>query len=1022
MSGNKDDSTLNNQNVNNGQNEKVSTPGNEDNSNTEEQPSDTPIEPDSNQEGNKDGLIQSLTGLLSGVLEKAPGIATSAGAVILGFIAVWKGFGQWWFGFQISTWVLIVIAVALNIVWLTAVCGYLAGLEKNKPKFPRLNTVFMIALPALVLGILFGYIAIRWRLTDKIVILVEPFEKIGGVKDGNASEKELEGIAGTIKSELDRVIQEQEKRLDVRVVLGKRREQDLSEEAQLEEHALKYRADMVISGWYVERGDDTNTEFMVCPKFQVVRVPKSLPAEFRARESFYPETIVFGRKEIENLNMNFTLKFSEQLTYEPTLVLGAGAYASGDWKTAQQLFAEALSIIEEPNSPEKESKTKAEPTEREPETKVKEPGKESESNKNDAGSTENENLKGDANTVSAAKDTESSEKESKTNAESSEKDSQEKKRDESINRQKHIEGDKALLHLYIGHCLINRSQYENAILRYDDAIEAGKKIRRGDLRYGEILASAYLARGAAYRQVNAFELARQDFEKAGGHLPTSLGLKPLRAEEARFLSGDREKLVNGAEKYYRRGEEYLIQREYPHAQAHLEMSVEFYRRLMKGMPTHVQNEYSLDLAESLIRLGETHNRLAKPELRDDENTKLAIKHLDEAISLTRRFGDQEDRNILEIRADGLRHLGEAYRAQDQNDVVEEALRYHADANSIWLDLEKLKNTEEQKTKIVRKVAGEKTRIGNVYRWLDDLEPDPNHLKKAISAYKEAIRKLGGEEYLKIPYPDSNDHQVDVNEVKKNLICKTTKKIIIHHLAHSACSLAETHIKRSLDESEKEDKERDKKKIENDIRTACELLEYATKCYRVAVDELHKKENKEWIKRIRYEERNLDLRDDLAWSLTLYGYALIKQGPSDSNDPNDYYEQVTQILTEAWVYLNELRYADQGHTVLNLFALTLPQFKLGKHQASQQTFLDACNLLRDLTREKKKVWYMDHVCDVMNELRSEGFQVADLQEDKCNFDKLQMWLKASRVREGRRSLDKIIKSMQKKLKAAGDLDS
>ena len=94
----------------------------------------------------------------------------------------------------------------------------------------------------------------------------------------------------------------------MRVVLGKRHEQELSEEALLEERALKYRADMVISGWYVERGDDPNTEFLVCPKFQVVRVPKPLPAVFRARASVYPETIVFSRKEIENFNVNFTLK------------------------------------------------------------------------------------------------------------------------------------------------------------------------------------------------------------------------------------------------------------------------------------------------------------------------------------------------------------------------------------------------------------------------------------------------------------------------------------------------------------------------------------------------------------------------------------------------------------------------------------------------------------------------------------------------------------------------------------------
>jgi tetratricopeptide (TPR) repeat protein len=452
---------------------------------------------------------------------------------------------------------------------------------------------------------------------------------------------------------------------------------------------------------------------------------------------------------------------------------------------------------------------------------------------------------------------------------------------------------------------------------------------------------------------------------------------------------------------------------------------------MKGMPTTVQDIYSPGLAESLVRLGETHNRLAKPELRDDENTQRAIEHLHEAVRLTRRFSEQKNRDMLEIRADGLRHLGEAYRAQDQNDVVEKALRYHQDANSIWLGLEERENTEEQKTRIVRKVAGEKTRIGNVYRRLDDLDPDPKHLEKAKCAYKEAVEKLGGKDYLKIPYPDSNDHEVDVNDVnevervKKELIDETTEKIIIHHLAHSACNLAETHIKQSLDESEKEEKERNESKMKKDIRTACELLKYATECYRVAVDELHIKENKEWIKRIRYEERNLDLRDDLAWGLTLYGYALIKQGPSvDPNDPN-HYKDVRKILREAKEHFIELREVDvdQGHRVFNLFALTVPQFVLEQPPVPQQTFLDACNLLRDLTRKEKKVWYMDYVCNIIDELIKRQFQVAEKPEDdEVNFENLRKWLEASSVIDGRRALDRIIKNMEKRLKAAGEVDS
>lgn len=900
------------------------------------------------------------------VRKQVPGIVISAGAIISGFVAAWQGFGQWWFGFPVSKWIPIVVAVLLNAIWLAAVCKYLSDRQENVVRLLSWNTLLMITLPTLVLGVLMGYFATRWQLMRKIVILVEPFDRIDQVQDSGTFVQDPEGIAETIKSGLERAIRSELKSLDVRVVLGKRHEKGRSEDIPLDELALKYRADMVISGWYVERIVDSDTEFLVCPKFQVVRVPKPLPEVFRTRSNVYPETITFSRKEIEKFDVN--LKLGNLLPYEATLILGAGAYASGDWKMAQHFFTEAIWKAEKLDSPE--------------------------------------------NCL-------------KTNVESSEKVSEAKKKGQSSVKHEQLKGDKALLQLYIGHCLINRGEYERAIIRYDDAVEAGKEILPSDMRYGDILASAYLARGVAYRRVNAFELAGRDFETAGGYLPTSLGPRPLRAEQAKFLSGDREKLLEGAEKYYNRGERYLIQSEHRHAQAYLEMSVEFYRKLLKGMPTTVQDIYSLKLAESLVRLGETHNRLAKPELRDDENTQLAIERLEEAIGLTGRFGNQEDRTMLEIRADALRHLGEAYRAQDKNDEVKKALHYHADANSIWLKLEKLKNTEKQKTKILIKVAGEKTRIGNVYRRLDDLDPDEKHLTNALCAYKEAIRKLGGEEYLKIPYPDSNDNMVDVNEVKDKLETETAKKIIIHHLAHSIGNLAETHIKRSLDESDRQDpndpNELDEQKIKKDIETACELLDYATRCYRVAVNKLHGEMDPNWIKRIRNEERNLDLRDDLAWCLTLYGYALIKQGPPDPNDPNDYYDRVSRILTQAKRCFDELRDADveQGHLVFNFFALTVPQLELEQPQVPQQTFLDACNLLRDLTREEKKVWYMDYVCDILDELINRKFHIAEEpKDDEANFENLKNWLKASRVREGRRALDKIIESMQKKLKAGG----
>ncbi|MHC4121135.1 MAG: tetratricopeptide repeat protein [Planctomycetota bacterium] len=984
------------------------------------QPSSAPIEPDGNQQGNKGGL-KSLTGWLAWAQTNYGRITVIVVPCIASIFAFWRGFGQWWFGFDLPDWIPLVLTASLLVIWVVAFCGYYREAHPERIPVRRekeqkehfklrclsLNVFVMIAIPVLLLGVVGGHIAMKWRLKEKIVILVEPFEEIGAVQADDASGNELEGIAEIIKDELDQAIREQEKRMDVRVVLGKRHEQELSEEALLEERALEYRADMVVSGWYVRRGDDQNTEFLVSPKFQVVRVPKSLPAVFRARGSAYPEASIFSGKEVESLSTSFTLKkllkFAKQLTYEPTLVLGAGAYAAGDWKTAQQLFGHALCMVEDPNSPESGSKTNAESSEnesatkkehaeREPASKVGRPKEESETN------------------------VKSSEKKPGTEVEEAEKDPEGKAAGESRDRNEHIEGDKALLHLYIGHCLMNRDRYEDAILQYDDAIEAGKEINIRDMRYGEILASAYQARGIAYRQVNAFQLARQDFETAGGYLPTSLGLRPLRAEEARFLSGYRERLVDGAERYYRRGEKYLIQEEHKHAQAYLEMSVKFYRRLMKGMPTTVQEDYTLGLAESLVRLGETHNRLAKPDLRDDENYKQAIEYLNEAISLTTtRFGDQKDRNMLEIWADGLRHLGEAHRAQDQNDVVIKALRYHADAKSIWLGFEKLENTEKQKTKIVKKVAGEETRIGNVYRRLDDLKPDPKHLQEAICAYKEAIEKLGGKEYNQIFNADSN-------EVKENLICETTKKIMIHHLAHSVCNLAETHIKQSLDESDKEDP--NEAKMKHDMRIACGLLEYGTRCYEVAVEKLHVEKDPNWIDCIWNDERNVDLRDDLAWSLTLYGYALIRNPPADPNDPN-HHKKVYGILKKAKKRFSKFREVNvnQGHRVFNLFALTVPQVVLEQHPVPQQTFRDACNLLRDLTRKEKKVWYMDYVCDILDELINRKFQVSEKpKEDEVNFEYLKKWLEASIVRDGRRALDKIIEDMEKRLKTAGEVDT
>ena len=110
--------------------------------------------------------------------------------------------------------------------------------------------------------------------------------------------------------------------------------------------------------------------------------------------------------------------------------------------------------------------------------------------------------------------------------------------------------------------MINQGKVNQAILAYDEAVIKGKDLPPSAIGYEEILASAYLGRAVACREKKMFMLANLDFQMAGEQLPTSFGLRPLRAEEARFLRGDRVKLEDVAKKYYNRGEKHLIQREY----------------------------------------------------------------------------------------------------------------------------------------------------------------------------------------------------------------------------------------------------------------------------------------------------------------------------------------------------------------------------------------------------------------------------------------------------------------------------
>ena len=185
------------------------------------------------------------------------------------------------------------------------------------------------------------------------------------------------------------------------------------------------------------------------------------------------------------------------------------------------------------------------------------------------------------------------------------------------------------------------------------------------------------------------------------------------------------------------------------------------------------------------------------------------------------------------------------------------------------------------------------------------------------------------------------------------------------------------------------------------------------------------------KKINRKERNHSLKDDLSWCQTLHGYVLLKKTnlnrtKTSEKDPlvkGSVYKEIEDELKEAKEEYEKLGYADQGHVVLNLFALTASQasqFELDKKQEAQQTLLDACNKLRDLTREMKKVWYVDYVYDIMESLHKRDFKFGT-DDDVGNLEKIETWLTAGTVREGRHALDKIIKSVDNKVNKSGEVD-
>jgi len=891
--------------------------------NEEEQPNKTP--------GKKDSIFSRIRMELSEAqVKKYRKFILGVAAISSGIFAFCDGFGRWWFGFRPGAWVAITIAIALNVVWLMAVCGYMSESPEKKIKV-SLNALLMIALPALVLGIILGSITLHWRNTEKIVILVESFDGVG---------KDPYYVAKAVKSQLERSIRLLD-RHRITVVLGKQYDRESRKDIPLDERALKYRADMVISGWYTEMNSEPpegDSEILFTANFYVVRVPQSLPAIFRRHEESYPKTLIFSRKEIENFTVHSTL--ASLLEYEFVLMIGAGAYAAGDWKTAEYYFGEALERIKQS---EKEALEKSK-------------------------ATEQKSLKS---------------------------------RQKRVYSEERIAGDKAMLTLYLGNCLLNQRQLDLAIGHFHEAVRLAREVSAIDISYDYIVSHALLNRGIAYREKNAFELAARDFGEAEKFSPLTDGIRRRRLEEPRSYS--RQVLQTSAGGYLNRGEKYIQNRDGAYAGVELKTAVEMYRELrQEAIDPNRQIDYSILLARSLLGLGKSHLRLALPQLKDDKHTEQAVSCLNESYDITKELenkGISEPKSVRELSADCLRHLGEAYRAQDQNDVVEKAIGYHEEARDIWLKFKEDPNTsEKEQARIASIIAGELTRIGNVYRKLDDLEhprTDPNRrrqelTKKAIKSYEDAVKMWMDENKSEILLSDSFGSESDITKAVEN---KTA-----HHLAFSLLNLADAYINQPDPN-------------EQDIALSCRLLIFASDCYESAHKMLDIDKDREWIEKLRHEEYNYSLTDDLAWCLTLYGYALTRKACKDPNSI-EIYKQANEKLEDARDYYHEqLPVKDYSNLVLNLFALSLTEHKLDTHQHSLkaiETFHEACLTLRDLTRNEKKVWYVDHVCEILDELRSDDKFWSDVKKsNKEDFKDIRNWLISDTVRAGRSALDRII---------------
>ena len=767
--------------------------------------------------------------------------------------------------------------------------------------------------------------------------------------------KQHDGIAERIKIGIEKEIPPEDKRR-VKVMLGNKRESDSADSAELQEIAKRHLADMIISGSYIDDGGKVH----VCTNFRVVHVPKELPAVFRGRESF-PQIRVFSKQEIENASVYFVV--GPALECECSLMLGAGAYASENWEMAEKYFRKALCKIEK-----RESKIRKR---------------------------------------------QSLDPNSDPNSETPEQ------------QLKRLKADKALAQLYCGHALINQDKLAQAIGQYDDAIEHCKEASAGNIRCQEILAWAYVSRGIAYRQRNAFEAAAADFQEVGEYsrLANYSG-KREGYDLPTYSAEDEVELYKLAKGWYKHGEEYLTGGTLVHAQTEFEMSAQVFGKLRKiSHLTASRRLYDFEFARSLVRLGEVHHRQAGSENPEyAARAAEAIKKLEEANKILK---DANDPNSIRLRAECLRHLGIAHFAKQERDEYKTAEDYHKQAQELWKSL-----------KIYNEVAGELVRIGDVHRRLATLgDKDLNEFDNAIEKYKDAVKKLGAKAYLASLDSDSQTKS-DPNRETNDLVRKAVAAKNAHHLANALTHLAEAHIERHR-ERDRDTEQKNWEADPNDLSKAIGFLDCAVKCYRGVLGELKKeqeekdadkggkkgKEKRKYAEVLR-EERNKDLRDDLAWCLTIRGYGLLMQARHLREQRLPKKKEATlkeaeQVLQEAQGFHRELPGEDEDKDNLawNLFALAAAQYELvekdsEKLKAGKRSLLEACNMLREMTRKKKKIWFSDYLEDSLNVLWEHAQETKGKHVKEEDIKKLREWWKSNVVREGKEALDNIIRELEK----------